>query len=191
MRYNIEMSQIKQKEGDEVERRNYSTGTRVAWASSLMAAIATTHMCRAVQSEGYENGKKIREFYLFGKSYNLEVVEYMYEYLAGEIHRLTPKKYDTTDSIYSFRMGCVNIIHKRLLESMQKFKESDSRALIVLDDKAVIEAQNRHFPHLRTARNPDAKDLAAYEEGKRVGAAIPFRPGMKGDNGGNPPALPG
>lgn len=192
LKYNLEMSQIKQDRGDEVERWNFQTPLFDVWLGPLMNAVATANLCRVVQGKSYMPGHRngndfvpgrdMREFYLFGKRPNLEVTEFMYAYLAAEIDRLTPKgkgvKYKT-----SFRIGAVNTVAERLRQELKNFQSSEeTRALIVVSDTALAEKVREAFPKLSKGRSVNVGDYGAYMDGKAAGKSIQFRQGVSGKN---------
>lgn len=192
LKYNLEMSQIHQVVEDEVERWNFQTPLIEGWLSTLMNAVARNNLCRVVQGKGYKTGefkighstagKEVREFYLFGKKPNLEVTEFMYSYLAAEIDRLTPPKKGAKYTT-SFRMGAVNIVGERMREELKTFQSTDeTRALIVVSDKAVGEKVKEAFPRLRNSRSSTVGDYGAYMDGKAAGKTISFRQGVASKN---------
>lgn len=191
LKYNLEMSQIKQEKEDEVERWNFQTPLIEGWLSSLMASVAANNLCRVVQGKAYREGhregnefkagKQVREFYLFGKKPNLEVAEFMYTYLAAEIDRLTPhgknEKY-----VRGFRMGAVAEVDKRMRKELTTFQSTEeTRALIVVSDQALEAKVKEHFPKLRSSHT-SISDYGAFMDGKAAGKTIQFRQGVGGKN---------
>jgi hypothetical protein len=188
LKYNLEMSQIHQEAGDEVERWDFQTPYMDSWLGVLINSVATANLCHVVGGKGYKEGervgnifrpgKEVKEFYLFGKKPNLEVVEFMYAYLAGEIDRLTPKKMKAK-WIASFRLGAVAVVSKRLREELSNFQStSETTALVVASDKAVSTRVIRDFPHLRQGRKTKAADYGAFIDGQAAGKSIQFRQGV-------------
>lgn len=180
---------IKQDVDEEVERWNFQTPHLDSWLSTLMNAVAKNNMCQVVQGKGfsvYEKkvaSKEIREFYLFGKKPNLEVVTYMYQYLAAEIDRLTPPK-QSSSCVSSFRLGAVVVIAERLREELSAFQDSpESNALVVVSEAALVEKVKQEFPNLGKGRRTTISDNGAYRDGKEAGRSIAFRKGVEGNNG--------
>lgn len=192
LKYNLEMSQIKQEKGEEVERWDFHTPLHESWLDSLMGAVSTANLCRVVRGkhwvEGNRNGnvftpgKMNRKYYLFGKRVNLEVTEFMYAYLAGEIDRLTPSKKGVRYKT-SFRLGAVVTISQRLREELQHFQSTpETKALIVVSDKAVGEAVKRDFPKLYAGKRVSISDNGAYRDGVAAGKTVQFRQGVSDRN---------
>lgn len=193
LKYNLEMSQLKQDVGDEIERWNFRTPFRDSWLSYLMGAVASANLCRVVQGGGWKTGRRewengpftagerVREFYLFGKKPNLEVTEFMYEYLAAEIDRLTPRK--GAKYVSSFRIGAVTTIDKRLKEELKTFQSTEeTRALIVVSDAALAVKVKEAFPKLTKGKGASITDYAGYLDGQAAGKSIQFRQGVSGKN---------
>lgn len=187
LKYNLEMSQIKQEAGEEVERWDFQTPLFDNWLGSLMVAVANANLCRVVVGKGYKEGERIgsvfkpgqeaREFYLFGKKPNLEVVEFMYTYLAGEIDRLTPPKMPKK-WVASFRLGAVTCISKRLREELNSFQSTpETKALVLVSDKAVSTRVEKDFPKLHY-KTINVADRGAYLDGQIAGRSIQFRQGV-------------
>lgn len=190
LKYNLEMSHIPQDKGDEVERWDFLSPHTDQWLDFLINAVCSANLCRVVK--GYEwrdgtrdgnrwiAGTKMRKFYLFGKKPNLEVAEFMYAYLAGEIDRLTPKKQKKA-WINSFRLGAVTIISKRLREELQTFQSTEeTKALVVVSDQALSTAVKKDFPKLYSGRGMSVSDYGAYNDGQAAGKTVQFRQGING-----------
>lgn len=191
LKYNLEMSHVQSKEDDGVTRQNFETPYFDGWLSFLMNSIASTHMCSVVQGKGWKNGyrngaafipgKEVREFYIFGKAANIEVVEYLYEYLAGEIDRLTPKG-KPARYVTGFRNGAVSTIYKRLKDELKAFQGTpETTSLIVVNDAAVQARVKVDFPKLGKGRSSKV-DLYGYLDGKAAGESIALRKGVGSTN---------
>lgn len=195
LKYNLEASQIGtgRDEASEVERQNYSFEYQQSWLDSLLHGIAKTNLCRVVKSSEYRTGQQVgnrwvpgknyRLFYMFGKRPNMEVVEYMFSYLAEEIERLTPKGQGARYN-QSFRLGAVATVYNRLQAELQAFQVTpETTALVVTNDQALEKRINEDFPRL-THSKAHAKDTWAYNEGRAAGNSIQFRKGVAANAAG-------
>lgn len=189
LKYNLEMSQIEQKEGDEVERWNFRTPLAETWLDVLINGIATNNMCRVIRGKGYKDGsreggkfipgKEVRHYYMFGKKPNLEVTVYMYSYLAAEIDRLTPKG-QTAKYVRAFRIGAAAKVAERMKQELKTFQSTEeTRALVVVTDKAVVERLKQDFPKTHSS-SVTIGDSRGYYDGQAAGKTIQFRQGVGG-----------
>lgn len=191
LKYNLEMSQIEQKEGDEVERWDFRTPLAETWLDVLINGIATNNMCRVIRGKGYKDGyrdgakfvpgKEVRHYYMFGKKPNLEVTVYMYSYLAAEIDRLTPEGKNAT-YVRAFRIGAASKVAERMKEELRTFQSTEeTKALVVVTDKAVTERLKQDFPKTSTS-HVSIGDSRGYYDGQAAGKTIQFRQGVGGKN---------
>ena len=191
LKYNLEMSQIEQKEGDEVERWNFRTPLQEIWLDVLINGIATNNMCRVIRGKGYKEGhrngaqfvasQQVRQYYMFGKKPNLEVTVYMYSYLAAEIDRLTPAG-KTAKYVRAFRIGAAAKVAERMKEELKTFQSTEeTRALVIVTDKAVTERLKEDFPKTHSS-SVNIGDSRGYYDGQAAGKTINFRQGVGGKN---------
>lgn len=188
LKHNLEMSQIHQEEGNEVERWDFKTSVIEPWLDLLCSAVSRANLCRVVKGYNYAEGtrigntfipgRKYREYNIFGRRPNLEVTEFMYCYLADEIDRLTPKKKGVRYK-NDFRIGAVNTINTRMQEELKTFQNStETRALIVTDTALVDSAVKDAFPKLYAGRKITVGNTGGYQDGQAAGKSIQFRQGV-------------
>lgn len=191
LKYNLEMSQIEQTVEDEVERWNFLNPLTETWLDVLINGIATNNMCRVIRGKGYKDGqregdkfipgKEVRHYYMFGKKPNLEVTVYMYSYLAAEIDRLTPVG-QTAKYVRAFRLGAAAKVAERMKEELKTFQSTEeTKALVVVTDKAVAERLKQDFPRTTTS-SISIGDSRGYHDGQAAGKTINFRQGVAGKN---------
>ena len=171
----------------------YQTAT---WHSRLMYRIARPLLCRSVY---YLAEQRVS---LIGKPSNVAVVKYLYGYLYRQIEIMAVEyqktwreatRYkegvvspnDSARAKKDFCCGCVDTIGDRLDEQYAKHSTSsdNSRALVVVSDKALQEAVKKHHPKVTKQKENRQHDMTSRLAGRVAGATIPLRTGVDGRAG--------
>lgn len=202
-KYNLDRAQIVDK-GDQDEQYVNHQGRTVggtkgqaSWRISLLNVVAKNNFCRIVKTD-------TNRYTIIGKAHNIEVVEYLFAYLAGEITRLaaagwkatTPEQrtrrrwnsrhgyVETTMSPETwkrgFAMGAVSVISQRLRQQRADFgRSSQAYGLIVRTDRELDEATRAIFPWLGKSRRSSTSASDAFHAGRAAGATIAINPGVR------------
>lgn len=154
-----------------------------SWRAQLANGIARGLMCRIVV---HNLGGKHKRYAVLGKPANVEVVQYMYEYLSKELVRLSPKPVHSAAS-HAFRVGAVSVLGQRMRETFTEFKEAsaETRELVVVQDASVEAFKSSLYEDsLKKGSSGRISDGRAYHEGQQAGMAIPLRKGVQERNSG-------
>ena len=168
-----------------------------SWRVDLAVTVGNNNFCRTVTWSNTRSGtRKYSGISFIGKPDNIAVSEYLYTYLAREIAALADREWKRYGLGYShkgtrdywdyvpnnatkwkkdFAAGAIYEIGKRLREMRRQAMESDSstRALVLVTDKELAEAQARLHPNLGKpirSRPQYAGDAIYYgsEAGKKI-----------------------
>lgn len=182
LKHNLSAAVLEEKQSDNVrefiDEKNGST-----WRASLLNGIALGLMCRIVV---HPVSGKTKRYAVLGRPQNVEVVQYMYEYLTKELERLSPRPLHTAES-NAFRRGAVSVIGQRMRETFAEFKQAstDTMALVVAEDKAVEAFKDELYKELSKGRAGHIGDASAYRAGQAAGMNIPLRKGVQQRNSGD------
>lgn len=167
----------------------YNTFTAVAWDSlfewrrMLIEGIARTNFCRTIIPVKHKRQQP--NVNIVGRRANIEVVEYLFEYLVREITRLAEDEWNTT-GFYSvaipkqqwrnsFYIGAASAVLKTLREQRahsERQAGSSGTALATRSDTEVMEALAAFYPNLSKGKAIKVKDATAYFAGREAGASI-------------------
>lgn len=193
LQYNLERAAVEAR--GEIDRDPYvkhyidagGTKPQYGWRGNLLAAIARSGFCKDLYQA------RILRFCVIGKQHNVEAVEYLYTYLAGEVDRLAraawkaegkyatsidrwgyrgPANYGTWTKV--FALAAADAIAGRLYmqrreqQAAQTAAGDATRALVVMSDAELKQAVTQLFPNMRgTYRGDQSQALDRY-----VGAHI-------------------
>jgi len=128
-------------------------GNRKSWKLWLAQAITNVNQCMVYTSNCYVPGryntaKKLR---IAGKPTQINKCKYLFQYLAGEIERLTQKEPKGLGRTWynNFRIGAVDTIRQKLNETREEVKqeiidESENKTTaLVKVDKAIEKIKQR------------------------------------------------
>lgn len=183
LKYNLQMAQLEEKPEDVAVQNYFDKDGSATWRKQLMATIAKTCLCRIVIGEAW--GAKGRKWILFGEPANVEVALYLYEYLSGEIIRLSPRPMSTSYS-NAFRHGATATIQRKLLADFKDFETATEQttALVVVKDALVAAKVAEVFPKLGKGRGVAARDYYGYQAGRDAGQGVQIRRGISDRNTG-------
>ena len=176
----------------------HETGKRVSWKIELLDGLAKANFCRFV----WRNTGAC-EYYVCWRTYRVEIVRSLFDYLAQEIDRLTEEALSSAKEIYrspenagasswrkwaaDHRYGMAKRISERLKEQFKQQREqgipdSNVSALAVVSayQKALAEIKTIIGKVRITANGPSTFSgglAVGYEAGNRVGIDPQVKPG--------------
>lgn len=155
------------------ENRNHK-----GWTSSLYWSIAKANQC---ESLFYPKSVKMG---IVGRKQNIEMVNYLYGYLSGEIKRLAKVaakgEYKPGTFNRAFCLGAVSTVRKRLQEEVENVVKEEAKygELIVVENQLVRKEFKKHFPHTRSGGTSSIGNRDAYAAGRQAGRGIGLRGGI-------------
>lgn len=159
-----------------------------AWKVSLATKVAKVCLCKAIFRSGDRYRKEPAKFFLLGRRSNVEVADYLYNYLEREISNLGEKAYlEATEARglgfwNSWHFGAVNEVGRRLEEEMDIFKSASEQccALVVNRMREVEEFVKEKYPRLGNMRSGATIDEVGYANGAAAGSSVAIRQGIPG-----------
>jgi hypothetical protein len=163
-----------------------SLDTNMVWRRQMLNSIAQFNFCRTIISHKTKarKGAVNEAVCIIGRKENIEVVEYLYEYLVSEIYRLGEIEWNTRGFISSrvprkqylnsFYMGCVSAVHHTL--SARHKTQADatvgSTALVRQVEVELDTAVNEFFNNVTSGKRVKITDARAFNSGYEVGGSI-------------------
>lgn len=190
-KHNLDMSAIETKEEEsDYLRSDYQTG-RDTWRQVLMNVICVNNFCQAVKLR--EKG----EVAIVGKPHNVEVVQFMYEYLNRELVRLADRGWERQQvmDIYedgqkhssrrwknSFYWGANNIIAQRLKAQRRQDEEvsPEAGALVLVTGRELVLATKDLIGRTGNTRRRATVYNDGYAAGQEAGRNIGLHQGLGG-----------
>ncbi|MBI3334043.1 DUF2786 domain-containing protein [Candidatus Pacearchaeota archaeon] len=150
------------------------------WLQVLLNGIVNANLCRVCRT--HLNGLAVMA--VVGEPHNIEVVEYLFSYLAGEISRLAAKVVGSRKYKISWRLGAASTVSRRLREGMEQFRAAspENRALIVVKDNKVTEMYREYFPRIHNKKATFSNDSGFYQ-GQSDANGIAIRQGIRNQAG--------
>ncbi len=192
-KYNLDIAQIEELGGPQAQEyisefiELSNTKQYISWKRGLLHIIAKYNFCRTVS---YTNSVQCM---IVGKRHNIEVVQYLYSYLAGEVARLAENGYKNNNRkgwvqkptwINSFCSGAVSGIYQQL--RAQRVQDlglsSSSTAMVVTTDRELDNALDQFMPNRRTGRSYQVSDISARNIGYKKGLEIPINDAVPSGN---------
>lgn len=162
----------------------YETGRITPWKSSLVAVLAKHYGCAVYNSVHYPNGRKASRYKLIGRTNDISITKYMFNWLMLECQRLSENEARGKGKIFaaSYCQGFVAGIRQQLNKSREEAKQTASENSIIkinAREQEAIEMMNK-LHNLRNSRvQSSAKfDYDGYSAGKDRGKAIHFGQNM-------------
>lgn len=156
----------------------------LGWAGPLLNSVCKANFCRVIR---LNNGSA--KYAIIGKPSNIQVSQYLFSYLKGEIDRLSKQSIRTegvidkkTTWIRSFCFGAISAVDQKLRDQKRQDTQSNSTstALVVISDKQLDTALRSYFPHSHTSSRSRVSDRGAYGAGINAGRNISIRQGVTG-----------
>lgn len=165
----------------------------VEWKRQLVYTLARANFCQAVYTP------KTRLMHIVGEQSNIEVVEYLYEFIWKQIQKLSRanwvenKSYAYTMNIgegkwrVTFCNGAAHGIGDKLREERDAWTQTadNHMALVVVKDAHLAEAMSNFYPRLGRGRATTNASDAAYNAGHNAGRNMQLRRGV-GTGSNNP-----
>lgn len=169
-------------------------GHHLHWRRRLALGIASANSCRGiVLGSTFEVG-------VVGRRANIAIVDYMFNYLVGQISQLAHSGWDKVWADYlkikreykranakyygtkpngsawrdAFVQGAVDTILEKLEASRDQFIKADQNmyAMVKADDALLKDAFMMYFPNQRSINLSKGRGAAGYNEGKDAGRGI-------------------
>ncbi len=195
LKYNLSLADL------DVEKSPYTWHDtpfeQSSWRRALMYAVAKHNLCDTVITT------RRKTLAIVGKQHNIEVVVYLYTYLAREIDRLAEREYKEYAASFeqatfdpynqklgvrkwktAFREGAVTEIVKRLKESRTE-AGNDCKALVVVVDHELAAEVRKRFGCLSKVSHYIRPDAKAYASGQVAGRTIALHQGVRGASTGS------
>lgn len=191
LRYNLDMQSVQDttEKGDYIteeflihENRNHKT-----WACALYGNIAKNLQCAAVQ-DYYVKGQTPK-MTVVGRKHNVQVVNYLFAYLHGEIKRLADRAVNNQKGQAAFHrafcVGATTTVCLRLKKMYAEIKlepsthTESSYAVMVVEEQKVCRLIDKLFPHTRKTRSSHSSP-DGFHRGKEAGKSIPLNRGVEG-----------
>lgn len=178
----------------------YESGRITVWKSELALGIAELNglfIYNAIVRGGISHRKQSR-YRIIGKTSNIQVALYMWEYLSGEITRLASdyvpggSKRGVNPERESWMLGCVRgFLAKMKAEKENTMKQATSAAMVLVSNQAkeAEEAFKKKTGIVlgRSSYRSQAQHNAdSYSSGYRKGQTLNVNPGMSGSNKTSP-----
>lgn len=193
LKYELEMSQVEGVVVDgkpvQEDRIVINDGHRgVNWKMTVFTAVAETSMCRPLVSwYTYAANRTRTTGFLIGKTADIEMAKYTFNFLVAELERLGDK-YVREYSGYEHRTRVRNswflgaaagVAQKLRFEFNERRGESQEMfALVLHKDAALQEYMAQHYPKLGgswSSSTGDYLDAGAYRDGHETGRSLGSR----------------
>lgn len=164
------------------ENRNHKT-----WAFNLYFNIAQAHQCEALV-EHYKKGS-IPKMLIVGRRHNIQIVNYLYDYLSSEIKRLadtastrTILQGERASYKRAFCVGAGIVVSKRVRTMFEKIKTESfqNNAIMVVEDFKVKAKFKELYPHQRKGAKTSITSYNGLLAGKKAGESISLNRGISG-----------
>lgn len=163
-----------------VGHRYFSLGQRLPVVFPYVAGILVRHFnVRVVSSGGRETG---RYFYIIGAEHDMEIAEYVYEFLSKKMMDLWHAKNLATAHRSDYLLGLYNGLHRKLEAEKQTVQSglapdvANKYSIILVDNQAAIA---RYAADLfsgsrvkETSKSQSVKNSASYLAGVNDGRNI-------------------
>lgn len=159
--------------------------TSLGWAGPLLNIICKTNFCRVIR---LSSGSA--KYALIGKPSNIQVSQYLFTYLKGEIDRLGKQTVKSEGIITKkaswvkdFSYGAMSSVIAKLKEQKQQNAQASttSTALVIMSDRQLDNAVRSYYPHVsRSSSRARSSDSGAFGAGVSAGRNINIRQGVTG-----------
>lgn len=147
------------------------------WKSILINGCAKANDCKAIRCTSVSTSR----YALVGREHQIEVTRYLFDVFVRSINKLashehSPNRY-TSDRSWrnDYRLGATVAINAGLVEGNKRDRENapaDTKAIIVAQDQALVEAYRRAFPRLNAVRKGLLPSGEAYRRGYTAGQGV-------------------
>lgn len=171
----------------------YETGKITQWKSDLALKLSNHYGVYVYNELGSSaTGRKTSKYVMMGRESDIQILQYVFDYLMKEIVRLADIcvfTYGRGVSVErnSFCLGAVDgIMNKLRAEKDAQESVATSAAMVLLNNrraeaKAYTEGSIKLIKHKSASHGRFSSKH--YQDGKQEGAKIQINPGMSGSNG--------
>jgi hypothetical protein len=156
----------------------YETGRIIPWKSSLVLTLAKHYGCAVFNSAHRPNGRQVSRYKLVGRTSDIHITKYMFNWLVLECQRLSELEAHGNGRIFvsSYCHGFVAGIRQQLVKSREEAKQNASeKSIIKIDarEQEAIDMMNK-LHNLRASKNQSSSqiDHMAYSAGMNKGKSI-------------------
>lgn len=163
---------------DSTLRSNRNT---LGWHRALVFTLADTHFCKALYLRGHH------KMILIGKPHDIDIIEYLYDYLSKELERLAEEAIRRERPFHTrgwrgyFCHGAVVTIRERLMQDMRRreHESSQSTALVKVEKEGLTKAVNKMYPRLgKSTAYSGGGGRPGFDQGKEAGRHVGLRKGV-------------
>lgn len=183
LKYELSLDEVTRKESEYTwqDRNKFESTT---WKVALYTELAYANLCDVVYAT------QTRTMHIVGRQHSIEIVEYFYHYLTEVTDRLADEAWETYQATggceytvrrfkHGFRVGVAASLIKRIQET-KKAQDNQTRALVLVNDKALSVEVKKRFPRTKTERSYGRVSTNAFEQGKAAGESISLHTGVHG-----------
>lgn len=156
----------------------YETGRIVPWKSSLVITLAKHYGCALFNSTHFPNGRQVSRYKLVGRTSDIQITKYMFNWLMMECQRLSEKEARGKGRVFaaSYCQGFVAGVKQQLMKSREEAKQQASQASIIKIDAREQEAHElmNKLHKLRSNKSQSASQINpyAFDAGMNRGKSI-------------------
>lgn len=167
----------------------YETGRIVPWKSSLVIALAKHYGCALFNATHHPNGRQVSRYKLIGRTSDIQITKYMFNWLMMECQRLSEKEARGKGRVFasSYCQGFVAGVRQQLIKSREEAKQQASQSAIIKIDAREQEARDlmNKLHNLRTNRSQSAAQINpyAFDAGMNRGKSIHLGQAMSSGSG--------
>ena len=181
-KYGLEYSNIKEANENLIEKELFKDNIIYDWQIKLIECINSSTFTEAI-IETNEREKKIN---IIGRKANVTTAINLYQYLDSTIYRISIKYKIVVRDLESFRLGMVDNIKNRLMETENKPSKTKRNEIIPLMSKET-EYENNTYIMNKYGKIKNKEYNKSFEEnsfglGKKVGDKISLDKQIKRDN---------
>lgn len=183
LKHNLDMADIDVKDDGfsfEVLDEEFNIG-KANWRSTLLGMIARQNFCRVITHTGTGRPPSI-----IGRKYNIEVVQELSLWLAGQLDSLVMADINAREFLGefvdrtwkdSFLYGAINRIKERLIEANSN-NDGQTQALVVCLDEENNSFIKDAYPNLGS-RSYSILNAEAYNQGVSAGNTVSVMPSRR------------
>lgn len=157
----------------------YETGKVTEWKKMLVGVLARHYGCAHWLKYTYPDGRKVTHFKLVGKTSDIQIVNYMFNWLVLECSRLADKEVKGCGRVFiaSYCTGFVVGVEEQLKQSRVEVQKEVSASALIKIDSRIKEARKVMYElhsNLRSIKTCSSAQLnsTAFSEGKSRGSSI-------------------
>ena len=167
----------------------YETGRITPWKSSLVVLLAKHYGCAVFNSAHYPNGRQVSRYKLVGRTSDIHIAKYMFNWLVLECQRLSENEARGKGRVFasSYCQGFVAGIRQQLNKSREEAKQNASENSIIKINSREQEATDMmhklHALRSKASKSSSQIDYNAYSAGKDRGNSIHLGQSMTSGSG--------